>query len=289
MRKSLVSFLFYLLFPAFLTGLIVSVTAGQSSPFIDFVTERLARQETALDGVCPIKNDPIARRVFFEYGAVFVAEKDVRIPTACIFKTSAEVDKFQSRLDTETHSFAGVEIELQEAAMEKLTEAKEEAAKIRLKITPLDGSIAGKRTYDDTVRIWNSRFFRALDHWVKRGKISSSEAESARFAAVSDQVERVLEWESKGFYFSTGFSKSIFYSVAPPGTSQHLSMLAFDVVEARNPSVRNILNKHGWFQTIRTDQPHFTFLGLSEDELPRRGLRNIYHQGNSYWVPVAVD
>jgi hypothetical protein len=63
-------------------------------------------------------------------------------------------------------------------------------------------------------------------------------------------------------------------------------MLAFDVVEAGNPAVRRILNKYGWYQTIRTDQPHFTFLGVEETELPARGLRNIFADGNSYWVPI---
>jgi hypothetical protein len=36
---------------------------------------------------------------------------------------------------------------------------------------------------------------------------------------------------SEGMYFSLDFSKSILSSVAPPGASQHLALLAFDVKE----------------------------------------------------------
>jgi len=39
--------------------------------------------------------------------------------------------------------------------------------------------------------------------------------------------------------------KSIIYSVAPPGASQHLSMLALDVKEFQNAKVRETLARHG--------------------------------------------
>lgn len=264
---------------------------AQDNAFIAFVKKRIkeeAKQTNAkltLPSVCAIERDELALRVFREYGAMFVAKSDVRLPTLCIFRTPADVDAFQRSLETKKHTFGAVEIELQEEAMESLIEAKEEAARLRLKITPLDGAIAGRRDYADTVRIWNSRFYRALNYWQRRSRISLLEATDARLATVAEQIKLVVEWESKRIFFSTDFSKSIFLSVAPPGTSQHLSLLAFDVVEAGNPAVRRILNKHGWFQTIRTDQPHFTYLGVDESDLPQRGLKNVIHQGNSYWIP----
>ena len=237
--------------------------------------------------MCSIDRNPLARRVLLEYGSIFVTSTAVRLPNTCIFTDREEVDAFQSKLKTKKSLMGSTEIELQAAAMEQLEDSRTEAARFGLRISPLDGAIAGRRDYDDTVRIWNSRFYRALNHWIRKGRISFEEAEKARSAAIRKQVDMVVAWESKGYYFSTDFSKSIFYSVAPPGTSQHLSLLAFDVVEAGNPAVRRLLNKYGWFQTIRTDQPHFTFLGVTEYELPRRGLKNIIHQGNSYWVPNA--
>ena len=275
-----------------LTLLACASAAAQSSPFLDFIKQRILRephprgaQRVSFDSLCSIERNPLARRVLFEYGSIFVSTTDVRLPGTCIFSDSDDVREFQGKLRTKRLVFGGTEIELQAAAIEQLEKARAEATRQGLRISPLDGAIAGRRSYDDTVRIWNSRFHRALDHWVRRGKIALDEADKARSAAIRKQVDMVVAWESKGYYFSTNFSKSIFYSVAPPGTSQHLSLLAFDVVEAGNPSVRRLLNKYGWFQTIRTDQPHFTFLGVAESELPRRGLKNIIHQGNSYWVP----
>ena len=272
--------------------MICASAAAQSSPFLDFVKQRLMRepsrpgaQRIAFDTVCSIDRNPLARRVFYEYGSIFVGTIEVRLPPTCIFSDRDDVSEFQSRLETKKLNIGGIEIELQAAAVEQLEKAKTEASRSGLRITPLDGAIAGRRSYDDTVRIWNSRFLRALNHWTRKGKISWDDAEKARSASIRKQVDMVVAWENEGYFFSTDLSKSIFYSVAPPGTSQHLSLLAFDVVEAANPSVRRILNKYGWFQTIRTDQPHFTFLGVSEAELPRRGLKNIMHHGNSYWVP----
>ena len=49
-------------------------------------------------------------------------------------------------------------------------------------------------------------------------------------------------------------------------------MLAFDVNEFDNPRVREILAKHGWFQTVLSDLPHFTYLGLKEKDLPKEWI-----------------
>jgi len=91
--------------------------------------------------------------------------------------------------------------------------------------------------------------------------------------------------EKKGLYFSKDLSKSILYSIAAPGTSQHIAMLAFDVNEFENPRVREIMAKHGWFQTVLSDLPHFTFLGLKEKDLPKNGLRSVELNGQVFWIP----
>ena len=56
-------------------------------------------------------------------------------------------------------------------------------------------------------------------------------------------------------------------SAAVPGASQHLSLLALDIAEYASPGVRQILAKHGWHQTVLEDYSHFTWLGVSEEEL----------------------
>lgn len=86
-------------------------------------------------------------------------------------------------------------------------------------------------------------------------------------------------------FFAKDLSKSIIYSVAPPGTSQHISMLAFDVEEHDNRNVREILAKHGWFQTVISDLPHFTYLGVKEEELSNLGLKKTGNGGRVYWIP----
>jgi len=276
-------------------ALMLSTVGGhtQENAFVDFVKERLKREsgttqysEKDFDQFCSIKTNPLHARVLFEYGAVFSASREVRLPLTCIFETAAQTNQFQSKLKTRTLLFGTVEIELQEEAMKHLSLAVEEASRSGLSITPLDGSIAGRRSYYETLRIWGSRFYRALDRWTERGRIGAADADQVRMAPFREQAERVMRWESEGVYFSTDLSKSIFHSVAPPGASQHLHLLAFDVVEGGNPEIRRILNKYGWYQTIRTDQPHFTFLGVPEAELPQRGLQNVSVRGNSYWVPA---
>ncbi len=273
---------------------VVTVFAyGQNHPanFVDFLNRRMPSQDQMrgtgppFDKFCPIETNSIARRVFSEYGGMFAAAGSVVLPNRCIFNTDREVADFQRLLKVKRAVIGRVTIELQEGAMNSLLEAIDEAERANLRITPLDGSIAGARSYADTVRIWNSRFLPALNYWVRRGKISKSEADAAKILDKTKQVEKVMEWESRGWFFSTNFSRSIFSSTAPPGTSQHLSLTAFDVVEYGNRRIRNILNKHRWFQTVASDAPHFTYLGVAETELPMRGLKPVMRGGFKYWVP----
>lgn len=236
---------------------------------------------------CRSATDKLGKRLFAEYGAIFSATDEVVLPKTCIFASESEVARFQSKLTTSKLTIGTVEIELQAAAMTSLKKALRDAETRGLRITPLDGSIAGRRSFADTERIWNSRFFPALDHWVRRSRISRQEADAARQLSVVDQVERVLLWEENGIFFSTGKNRPIMSSVAPPGTSQHLSLIAFDIEQASNRAVRDIMNANGWFQTVVNDSPHFTFLGYAESELPKRGLKAVARGGYKYWVPAV--
>ena len=62
-------------------------------------------------------------------------------------------------------------------------------------------------------------------------------------------------------------------------------LLAFDVDQFENPRIREIMAKHGWFQTVLSDLPHFTFLGLKEKDLPKHGLRSLEINGQVFWIP----
>lgn len=261
--------------------------------FREVVEKRLAAGEGAdvreaarkeLLAICPIDTDAVARRVFKDYGAMFIASADVVFPPKCVFENDDEVAAFQNNTKSESAEINGREVTLQKAAMVALKDAVKEAAEKKFSITPR-GNSASRRSYADTLRIWKSRFKPALKHWVGKKKILPNDAARARAMETREQVARVMEWEAEGFWFSTNFDRSIFSSVAAPGTSQHLSMIALDVAEFGNKDVRKILNSHGWFQTIIDDTPHFTYLGLKENELPMRGLRAETRGGFKFWIP----
>jgi hypothetical protein len=158
-----------------------------------------------------------------------------------------------------------------------------------LDITPRDGAEAARRNYEDSVRLWNTRFEPALDYWLSQQRLTAEQVERLKGLPLGQQVAEVLELEKGGIYFSKDLSKSILYSIAAPGTSQHIAMLAFDVNEFENPRIREILADHGWFQTVLSDLPHFTFLGLKEKDLPKRGLKSVEVNGQLFWIPNVPE
>lgn len=232
----------------------------------------------------PEQSDEVGMRVLSDYGAMFVARGGAVPPPAVIFENEAAVNEWQSSVKTTRAEMGGISVELQAPAMTALMEARDEARQDNLSITPR-GSDAARRSYANTVKLWQSRVNSGLAHWTEEGSLTKDEAARIRALSPQEQIPEILRLEEEGLYFSTDFSKSILYSVAAPGTSQHLSMLAFDVKEYDNANVRSILASHGWFQTITSDLPHFTFLGVTEDELPSLGLKKVTNSGRTFWVP----
>lgn len=219
-----------------------------------------------------------------EYGAMFVARSGVILPTKIVFKDEAEVAAFQAKMQVSSETLDGKKLELQTAAMDDLRKAITDAKAQGLSVTPRDVDSA-RRSYDETVGLWKSRVDPALKHWVGNGKMTQAEADRITSLSPFEQVPEVLKLEEKGIFFAKDLSKSIIYSVAPPGTSQHLSMLALDVKEHEDAQVRSILAKHKWYQTVVSDLPHFTYLGVEESELPSLGLKRITSGGRTFWVP----
>ena len=257
-------------------------------PFYEALAKALKKRKTKLETLCP-PSDPVARRILEDYGAIFLADKKVKPPPVCVFTTEEQVTKFQDDAGSEVAVIGYDEVELQPQALKQLNKAREEAQKEGLDITPRDGAEAARRNYEDSVRLWNSRFQPALDYWVSKGRLTQEQVTRLRNLPLSQQVAEVLEIEKSGIYFSKDLSKSILYSIAAPGTSQHIAMLAFDVNEFENPRVREIMAKHGWFQTVLSDLPHFTFLGLKEKDLPKHGLRSLEINGQIFWIPNVAS
>jgi len=259
-----------------------------SSPFYIAFARALRQRGMRPELLCE-PADPCARRLLAEYGAMFVADRSVAVPPVCVFQNEDEVSRFQRQAGSRAADFDGVKVELQPAVLDALLAAREDARREGLDITPRGGAEAARRDFADTVRLWESRVRPALAHWLEAGRVSAEDAERIGSLASGEQVARILELESCGCFFSKDFSKSILQSVAAPGASQHLALLAFDVVEFTDARVRSILARHGWFQTVRSDLPHFTYLGVREEELPGLGLRLAYHGEHVFWVPDLGD
>jgi hypothetical protein len=253
------------------------------APFYVALKSVLARRGVSFEEFCAAC-DPVVRRMIEEYGAMFVAE-GVLVPDVCIFESDEEVERFQRRAGWLSSDFGGSEVELQPAALESLRRAREEARADGLDITARGGPEAGRRGFADSLRLWRSRFEPALAHWLAEGRLTYAEAVRVRSLALREQVAAVLELERGGLFFSKDLKKSILRSVAAPGASQHLAMLAFDATEFQDSRVRAVLARHGWFQTVLTDLPHFTYLGLDEAHLPARGLRRVEADGRAFWIP----
>lgn len=228
--------------------------------------------------------DDVGKRLFKDYGALFVARGGASPPKTVIFKDEAEVSAYQNGLQKSKETIGGFLVELQSAALQGLKNAISEAKQNGVSITP-NAADSARRTYADTVKLWASRVNPGLAHWVGKKKLSQADANKIKALSPFEQVPEIFKLEAQGIYFATQFDKSIIYSVAPPGTSQHLSMLALDVKQHGDAKVRSILAKHGWYQTVVSDLPHFTFLGVSESELSNLGLKKVSDGGRVFWLP----
>lgn len=228
-------------------------------------------------------NNAVETRILNEYGAVFLT--NAKPPTEVMFTSEADVSAFQSKAGVASANIGGTTIELQPVALKALQAAIEEAKSQGKKITPRDGAEAARRNYEKTLALWNDRFYKGCDHWKSKGRLKEEQISKLKALPIKQQVAEVLELEKKGIYFNTFFNNSILYSVAAPGTSQHLSMLAFDATEFADKKVREIMAKHGWFRTVQNDEPHFTYLGYQESDLPKLGLKKVTKKGTEYWIP----
>lgn len=251
----------------------------------DFEKDLIKKFKARLPEKFQLPKNAVGKRILKEYGALFVAGGGAVVPDTVIFKDEEEVSVWQSSVEISRANINGFDIELQTAAMKHLKNAIAEARENNFSISPR-GADSARRSYAETLDLWASRVNPALIHWVNEAKLSITKARRIRSITPFEQVAEILKLEEKGIFFSKDLSKSIVYSVAPPGSSQHLSMLALDINEYNNADARQILAKHGWFQTVVSDLPHFTFLGKTENELAASGLKEINDEsGRVFWIP----
>ncbi|MHC5599349.1 MAG: D-alanyl-D-alanine carboxypeptidase family protein [Nostoc sp.] len=179
------------------------------------------------------------------YGAVFVnPDIAIKLPPKDIFANEQETQNFQATL-TMGHVDGTNDCYLQKSAADALNKAR-----IQQQIPLKSGYGSGDctRTFNTNLRFWNKYANNQVLAKVKQGK------------------------ETK-----------ILGLVAPPGTSQHLWGLAIDL-RVGSKEQRKALNQNGWFQTVENDAPHWTYVGLSEDNLSLFGFKKQAIQGITYWI-----
>lgn len=276
--------------------------------FITNLSNALSRRGIKTEDFCNT-SDSSEKSLLQEYGTVFLASdklkihgftlvgfgimmpiitiNKIEIPPSCILD-DAGVTAFQSKLKTKTAMVGGTSITLQEAAMDDLLLAEAEIKKAGLTLTPRGGSTAASRTFADTKTFWDEKVRAGLAHWKGKTKGSVKFDDAAKGLStltIKDQIKKVLELEGKGFFFSKYFNKTILQSVAAPGASQHLWLLALDIKEHSDSRVSKVLAQFGWFQTIKSDLPHFTYLGIPESQLGSLGLKKVTNSSQEFWVP----
>jgi hypothetical protein len=253
--------------------------------FIKSVTAELSGRGIEIGEFCKMSSK-VERRIFKEYGAVFLNnDAAVKMPNRCRFKDEEEVSAYQENLKTSRKIVGERVIELQQPAMDALLKAIDKAGAITPK-----GNNPARRSFAAVQSSWDGTVKDGAGYWMananaKGKKLSAGDAKKLNSQTGEAQIKRVFELEDEGFFFHPDRTRSIAVYTAIPGASQHLLMLALDVVEYAEKKVRDALAENGWFQTVYRDRPHFTYLGLKQSELPSLGLKTEKYEGREFWIP----
>src|SRR5690349_10287540 len=95
---------------------------------------------------------PVERRLFAEYGAIFVTTAVP--PPTIIFADTAEVEAFQAQLAVSRARLGDYDITLQAVAMDALIRAASETNEREGQITAR-AEDSGGRSFQDTLNLWN--------------------------------------------------------------------------------------------------------------------------------------
>lgn len=228
----------------------------------------------------------VEKRIMEEYGAVFLNPVTaVKLPNRCRFASEAQVAAYQKAAKISKKTVGGVVIELQTAAMDALLKAVKEGGRIKPK-----GGNPARRSFAAVQNSWNNSVIEGADYWSgktnSKGKtLTAKEAQTLKTLTGEQQIKRVFELEAQGFSFHPDRERTIAVYTAIPGASQHLLMLALDIKEYADNEVRAALAANGWFQTVFSDRPHFTYLGLPQQNLASLGLKTEKFEKREFWTP----
>ncbi|MDX1985634.1 MAG: D-alanyl-D-alanine carboxypeptidase family protein [Candidatus Obscuribacter sp.] len=224
--------------------------------------------------------EPVSAAILAQYGALYVSEPQLVLPSNCI-PTRQELSEFSRRVVFENRTIDGIQVSFQRPALDAFMGAREAASARGLSIRP-NGTNATLRDYETTVEIWQRNLQAGINvHGAAAGRQTELLSPDIRLS-----IAVVLDLEKSGLLLGSGGGKSILQVAAPPGTSQHISGLAVDIVEHEDAQVRQIMADNGFYQTIANDFTHFTYLGLKSDQLSAVGLAPREIEGRTFYVPV---
>jgi D-alanyl-D-alanine carboxypeptidase len=180
-----------------------------------------------------------------QYGAAFMnLNSTIKLPPTVLFPNAQDTKNYQATL-TMGKVNSGNNCFLQKGAADAFNLADKQ---INIPLKSGYGAGDCTRTYETNLRFWQKY-------------------------ANNKTLERV----------KLGTETAILGIVAPPGTSQHLWGLAIDL-RVLKLAQRTALNQNGWFQTVETDVPHWTYLGIPEEKLADFGFTKKIIRGITYWL-----
>lgn len=212
--------------------------------------EKLTDQQRFLAAITeklPIIPDPGTFEYILlrQYGAAFVNQQpDIKLPPKVVFINEQETKDFQATLIMGQVNGTS-NCYLQKSAAEALNRAR---SHLKIPLKSGYGASDCTRSFATNVRFWQKY-------------------------ANNKTLERVRQ----------GKETAILGVVAPPGASQHLWGLAVDL-RVSNDAQKQALNQNGWFRTVENDVPHWTYVGLPEENLPEFGFKNKVVRGITYWL-----
>src|SRR5258706_5648710 len=87
-----------------------------SSPFYLTLERALRLRGTSIEDISP-PDDPVARRVLHDYGAMFVGTARVSPPPRCVFTSDDSVERFQQEAGLAGGTIADFGLELEPASL----------------------------------------------------------------------------------------------------------------------------------------------------------------------------
>lgn len=226
-------------------------------------------------------DDPIQKRILFEYGAVYISKSAI-LPKRCRFGDEASVTAFTKRLKTPGNQLAFGKFYLQPQAKKSLEAVFRQLKgyeNVARNCNGRNGIGCDATSQENSVKLnddWALRTYRdTLCNW---GHGNCAEISNS---SIIDEIKNDDE-DVKPAMFST----------AIPGGSQHHLGLAIDVNDDGEricgKDCQSVLQRNGWYRTVPFDSYHFTFLGFLEFELPDKGLKKVKCDGFEYWVPYVT-